>query len=345
MSRRIASAAGAMLLAGLGSWASPAFSQGPMAPRMDVAPPPRVAPPPPPVVVPPTVVPTPSPMPVAPVMAPPAPTAPAPKTPTASAPTTPTPAAPAPATTPNTTPNTTPTATPAPPPATASPQTPRATASAPPPYTDSQVKALSGVGVGVRGPGGTRQVTSDSNGVVSLGKLGPGRHELTVNPKSLGPGTQPGAQPVALIGLLLPAVQKLRDGERRYRTVVVRPVNDQTPLTIRLQYDDGGELSTANLANGIGAEYDLGGATLNGRADIKLFDDLSKRKHVRRDPARLRHAGPRQHRRRPGRRERREHHAAGHLTGQSDRPRQAEAQLLEHPDPGHRCRRAEEAGR
>ncbi|WP_422034635.1 hypothetical protein [Reyranella sp.] len=261
MNRRVASAAGAMLLIGVGILTSPAFSQGPMAPRMDVAPPPRVAPPPPPPVFVPPVVPTPPPMPVAPVMAPPPP---APKAPTASAPATPTPATPAPV------------ATPAPPPATASPQAPRATASASPPYADSQVKALRGVGVGVRGPGGTRQVTSDSNGVVSLGKLGPGRHELTVNPKSLGPG----AQPVALVGLLLPAVQKLRDGEPRYRTFVLKPVNDQTPLSIRLQYDQGDGVSTVDLANGMGifASYSVGDlvARLSG-ADIKLFEDLAKR--------------------------------------------------------------------
>jgi hypothetical protein len=270
MTRRMTSMAGAMLLAGLGGWTSPAFSQGPMAPRMDVAPPPaRVAPPPPPVFVPPPVAPTPPMVPVAPVMTPPPP--PDRKTPTASAPATPTPATQAPVATPTPTPV-------APAPPAASPATPRATTTAPPPYTDSQVKALRGVGVGVRGPGGQRQVTSDSNGVVSLGKLGPGRHELTVNPKSLGTGPQPGAQPVALVGLLLPAVQKVREGEPRYRTFVLKPVNDQTPLSIRLQYDDGG-VSTVELPNGmgIGASYDLGGATLAGRADIKLFEDLAKR--------------------------------------------------------------------
>jgi len=258
----MACAAGAMLLAGLGGSISPAFSQGPMAPRMDVAPPPvRVAPPPPPPVFVPPVVPTPPPMPVAPVMAPPPA---APKAPTASAPATPAPVGiPAPI--------------PAPLPATASKETPRGPGGGPPPYTDSQVKALRGVGVSLRGPGGQRQATTDSNGVVSLGKLGKGTYELSVDQKSLGTGTQPGTQPVALIGLLLPAVQKLRDGERRYRTLVIRPANDQTPVSIRLQYDDGDGLSNVDVGNRIGGSYDIGGATLSGRADIKLFEDLAKR--------------------------------------------------------------------
>lgn len=270
MNRRVAYAAGAMLLAGLGSWASPAFSQGPMAPRMDVAPPPRVAPPPPPppppVFVPPTVVPRPPMVPVAPVMAPPVPSAPAPKTPTASAPATPTPAAPAPVATP--------TPAPAPPPATASPQTPRATASAPPPYTDSQVKALRGVGV--RGPGGQRQVTSDSNGVVSLGKLGPGTYELGVNRKSLGGGT---GSPPALIGLLLPAVQSVREGAPRYVSTNIPPVNDpDEQLQIRVDVDARGQVSSINWGNGKASiNVAVGDLSGDGRADIKLFGDLAKR--------------------------------------------------------------------
>jgi|GEM_PF-1580864 len=268
MTRRMTSVAGAMLLAGLGGWISPTFAQGPMAPRMDVAPPPaRVAPPPPPVFVPPPVAPTPPMAPVAPVMTPPPP--PDRKAPTASAPAIPTPATPAPLATP---------APVAPTPPTASPATPRATATAPPPYTDSQVKALRGVGVGVRAPGGgTRQVTSDSNGVVSLGKLGPGRHELTVNPRSLGTGPQPGAQPVALVGLLLPAVQKLRDGEPRYRTVVLKPVNDPPTLRVRIDVDANGQVSTVDPGNGIGVNVAAGDVNGDGRADIKLFEDLAKR--------------------------------------------------------------------
>lgn len=268
MIRQMTSVAGAMLLAGLGGWISPTFAQGPMAPRMDVAPPPaRVAPPPPPVFVPPPVAPTPPMVPVAPVMAPPPP--PDRKAPTASAPATPTPATPAPVATPTPV---------APTPPTASPATPRATATAPPPYTDSQVKALRGVGVGVRAPGGgTRQVTSDSNGLVSLGKLGPGRHELTVNPRTLGTGPQPGAQPVALVGLLLPAVQKVREGERRYRTVVVRPVNDPPTLRVRIDVDANGQVSTVDPGNGIGVNVAAGDVNGDGRADIKLFEDLAKR--------------------------------------------------------------------
>ena len=271
MNRRVAYAAGAMLLAGLGSWASPAFSQGPMAPRMDVAPPPRVAPPPPPpVFIPPTVVPPPPMVPVAPVMAPPVPAAPAPKTPTASAPATPTPAAPAPVATP--------TPAPAPPPATAS-QAPRGTASTPPPYTDSQVKALRGVGVSLRGPGGQRQVTSDSNGVVSLGQLRQGTYELGVNKKSLGTGTQPNVQPAALIGLLLPAVQKARPDAPSYVSANIPPVNDpDEQIKIKVEVDAKGRVSSIDWGGGKASiNVAVGDVNGDGRADIKLFEDLAKR--------------------------------------------------------------------
>ncbi|MCC8432407.1 hypothetical protein LJ725_25815 [Reyranella aquatilis] len=268
MTRRMTCTAGAMLLAGLGGWTSSAFAQGPMAPRMDVAPPPaRVAPPPPPTFIPPPVAPTPPMVPVAPAVAPPPPPPPAPKAPTATAP-----VVPAPVATPNPIPSPAPTA------PTASPETPRATATAaPPPYTDSQVKALRGVGVSQRGPGVQRQVTSDSNGVVSLARLGPGRHELTVNPRSLGTGPQPGAQPVALVGLLLPAVQKVREGERRYRTFVVRAVDGQKPLQVRIDVDASGQVSTVDPGTGIGVNVAAGDVNGDGRADIKLFEDLAKR--------------------------------------------------------------------
>ena len=145
-------------------------------------------------------------------------------------------------------------------------------------YADSQVKALRGVGVSQRGPGVQRQVTSDSNGVVSLGKLGPGRHELTVNPRSLGAGTQPGAQPVALVGLLLPAVQKVRDGEPRYRTVVVRPVND--PPTAA--HEDRRRRQRPGLDRRPGQRHRrqrgyAGDVDCDGRADIEAFEDLATR--------------------------------------------------------------------
>lgn len=267
MTRRMTCAAGAMLLAGLGGWTSSAFAQGPMAPRMDVAPPPARVAPPPPTFIPPPVAPTPPMVPVAPAVAPPPPPPPAPKAPTATAP-----VVPAPVATPNPIPSPAPTA------PTASPETPRATATAaPPPYTDSQVKALRGVGVSQRGPGVQRQITSDSNGVVSLARLGPGRHELTVNPRSLGTGPQPGAQPVALVGLLLPAVQKVREGERRYRTFVVRAVDGQKPLQVRIDVDASGQVSTVDPGTGIGVTVAAADVNGDGRADIKLFEDLAKR--------------------------------------------------------------------
>lgn len=157
MNRQVACAAGAMLLIGLGGWASPAFSQGAMTPRppdVRVAPPPAA---PPPVVAPP---------PMAPAMAPT--TVPVPVAPTPGARTT-----------------------------TAGP------AGGPPPLTGAPTKALPGLGIGVRGPGGTRQATSDANGVVSLGPLGPGRHELTLSVNT------PASPSGILISLLIPAVARL----------------------------------------------------------------------------------------------------------------------------------------
>lgn len=231
MNRQVACAAGMILLAGLGGWASPASSQGAMTPRppdVRVAPPPPAAPPP-------VVAPTPPPM--APAMAPtvaPIPATPAPGTRT----------------------------------------TTRGPAGGPPPFTDAQTRALPSVGVGVRGPGGTRQLTSDANGVVSLGPLRQGRYDLTVNQKDLGGGT--GNQPAA-IGILLPAVQAVREGARRFVSVVVTPVNDAPTLQIRIDVDAKGQVSAVNWGNGIGVNVAAGDVNGDGRADLRVFEDLAQR--------------------------------------------------------------------
>ncbi|MDI1287498.1 MAG: hypothetical protein PSV46_24145 [Reyranella sp.] len=151
---------------------------------------------------------------------------------------------------------------------------PRGTAGAPPPYTDSQVKALPGIGVSWQSPNGPRQATSGSNGDVSLGKLGPGSHELTINQKILGAGT--GNKP-AVLGLLLPAVQNVREGARRYVTVVVTPVNDQPTLRIKVDVDAKGQVSNINWGNGIGVNVAVGDINGDGQSDLKLFEDLAKR--------------------------------------------------------------------
>jgi hypothetical protein len=152
--------------------------------------------------------------------------------------------------------------------------TTRGPAGGTPPFTDAQTKALPGVGVGMRGPGGTRQVTSDANGVVSLGPLRQGRYDLTVNQKDLGAGT--GNQPAA-IGILLPAVQSVREGARRFVSVVVTPVNDAPTLQIRIDVDAKGQVSTVNWGNGIGVNVAAGDVNGDGRADLKLFEDLAQR--------------------------------------------------------------------
>lgn len=192
-------------------------------------------------------------VPMAPAMAPAVPNAPTPKAPTASAPVTPAPAAPIPS---------------------ATQTTPRGTAGGPPPFTDAQTKALPGVSVGVRGPGGTRQATSDANGVLSLGPLRQGRYDLSVNQKNLGGGN--GNQPVA-IALLLPAVQSVREGARRFVTVVVTPVDDAPTLQIKVDVDARGQVSGVNWGNGIGIYVAAGDLDGDGRADLKVFEDLAQR--------------------------------------------------------------------
>lgn len=234
-SRSVALAWFVLIGSGCAAWAQGAMTPGGPA----VAPPPRVAPPPPA------------------VTAPTPPTIPAAPTVTPRTPTTVTPVVPPP-----------------PPalPSASSQGTPRSSGPIPTGSTSSIFdrwgNMLAGVGVSSSGPNGPRTAVSDTNGAVSLGRLSPGVHELTVSTRSVATasgGNQPAPQ--MLIGLLLPAVQPAR-APVAVETAVQPNGGD---LHIRLGVDSKGQVTSVDWGNGkgaIGVYVAAGDVNGDGRAEV-----------------------------------------------------------------------------
>lgn len=255
MTRRMMCAAGAVLLAGLNGWASSAHAQGPMAPRMDVAPPPARVAPPPPVFVPPPVAPTPPPMPAAPVMAPPPP---APKAPTASAPATPTRLG-------------------------TSPSNPTGPDKPQRNYSNQPIPGIDIV-VQKKPAGNAITQTTGGDGTSTLGVLTPGTHSVVLDTKKLldaripGPSGSEPAQPAGiLLGLLLPAVQKL--GEAPQPTTVERTfprsvLASKRELQIDIVIPDGGGSPKVNWGDG-SPQTDVSRDGIPAPSGLRISADVS----------------------------------------------------------------------
>jgi hypothetical protein len=135
------------------------------------------------------------------------------------------------------------------------------------------LRALPGVGLQLSGPGGTRQAVSDANGVLSLGKLSPGVHELTVNTRSVGTGT--GSSSPRVIALLLPAVQQAREALVTHTI----PADAGPELHIKLGVMTDGRVTSVTVDDGKGPRsVNVAAGDLNGDGvALKAFEDLAKR--------------------------------------------------------------------
>jgi hypothetical protein len=132
----------------------------------------------------------------------------------------------------------------------------------------SGFKGVSGVAVHFGSPTGTRQAVSDANGVVSLGRLPEGVHELTVSTR--GAGTSAGPTPPALLAvILIPVFAQAK--------LVTHTLPSGKDVHITLGANAKGEVTSINWGDGTPSiNVAVGDFNGDGRADLKPFQDLAK---------------------------------------------------------------------
>ncbi len=141
----------------------------------------------------------------------------------------------------------------------------------------STATPLSGVSAGWSGPSGQGRLVTDDKGVLALGALSPGAYTITFDTSGVAPN-QP--SPKLLIGLLLPAVQKVRTVSKSMTPglkgrLKIEVGSNGEAKTIRSIRADGGEDSASS-------EEDAAAFAASGRGIRLVFAVASSANNLRR---------------------------------------------------------------